>query len=168
MRTDICLLYTAISRKVVGKSVHATIPKGSMGYEQYAVPDTVAVEPTLLLSFSTLKHMSMASRAILSNFFERTVNSKPPTISFGIVACTFSDNLSRNSCRLFPHHAPVRARTMTWDRGLWARPNKSLFLINPSQKLVPPVHPETTETVYKSVHLKKDVFFSDSVFGVFT
>ena len=26
------------------------------------------------------------------------MNSKPPTIPFGIVACTFSDNLSRNSC----------------------------------------------------------------------
>ena len=37
---------------------------------QYAVPDTVAVESSILLSFSTLKHMSMASRAILSNFFE--------------------------------------------------------------------------------------------------
>ena len=60
----------AISRKVVGKNVHATIPKGNMGYDQYAVPDTVAVESSMLLSFSTLKHMSMASRAILSNFFE--------------------------------------------------------------------------------------------------
>ena len=94
-------LFTAISRKVVGKNVHATIPKGSMGYEQDAVPDTVAIEPTLLLSFSNRKHMSVASRAILSNFFERTVNSKPPTIPFGIVACTFSDNLSRNSCMYF-------------------------------------------------------------------
>ena len=37
---------------------------------QYAVPDAVAVEYSMLLSFSTLKHMSMASRAILSNFFE--------------------------------------------------------------------------------------------------
>ena len=37
--------------------------------------------------------MSMASRAILANFSERTVNSKPPTIPFGIVTCTFSDNL---------------------------------------------------------------------------
>ena len=81
--------YTAKSRKVVGKNVHTTISKGSMGYEQYIVPDTVAIEPTLLLSFSNRKHMSMASRAILSNFFERTVNSKPPTIPFGIVACTF-------------------------------------------------------------------------------
>ena len=26
------------------------------------------------------------------------MNSKPPTIPFGIIACTFADNLSRNSC----------------------------------------------------------------------
>ena len=26
------------------KNVHATIPKGNMGYDQYIVPDTVAVE----------------------------------------------------------------------------------------------------------------------------
>ena len=37
-------LSTAISRRVVGKNVHATIPKGNMGYDQYTVPDTVAVE----------------------------------------------------------------------------------------------------------------------------
>ena len=37
--------FTAISGKVVGKNVHATIPKGNMGYDQYTVPDTVAVEP---------------------------------------------------------------------------------------------------------------------------
>ena len=28
----------------------------------------------------------------------KTVNSKPPKIPFGVVACTLSDNLSRNSC----------------------------------------------------------------------
>ena len=42
------VLDTAISRKVVGKKVHATIPKGNMGYDQYTVPDTVAVEPTFV------------------------------------------------------------------------------------------------------------------------
>ena len=26
--------------------MHATIPKGNMGYDQYTVPDTVTVEPT--------------------------------------------------------------------------------------------------------------------------
>ena len=28
--------------------MHATIPKGNMGYEQYTVPDTVAVESTFV------------------------------------------------------------------------------------------------------------------------
>ena len=35
----------AISGKVVGKNVHAT---GNMGYDQYTVPDTVAVELTFV------------------------------------------------------------------------------------------------------------------------
>ena len=42
-----------------------------------------------LLFFSTLRHMSTASPVILSNFFE-----------IGIVACTFSNNLSQKSCKL--------------------------------------------------------------------
>ena len=42
------LKYIAISRKVVRKNVQATIPKGNMGYDQYTVPDTVAVEPTFV------------------------------------------------------------------------------------------------------------------------
>ena len=40
--------YTAISRKVVGKNVHPTIPNGNMIYDQYIVFDTVAVEPTFV------------------------------------------------------------------------------------------------------------------------
>ena len=40
--------YTAILRKVVGKNVHATIPKGNMGYDQYGVPDTVAVKSSFV------------------------------------------------------------------------------------------------------------------------
>ena len=42
------MVHTAISRKVVGKTTHATIPKGNMGYDRYTVPDTVAVEPTFV------------------------------------------------------------------------------------------------------------------------
>ena len=45
--------YTAISRKVVGKNVHSTIPKGSMIYDQYIISDTVAAEPTFV---AFLKH----------------------------------------------------------------------------------------------------------------
>ena len=63
--TKHCDLYTAISRKVVGKTVHATIPKGNMGYDQYILPDTVLSKLLLLLSFSTCRHMSMASLAIV-------------------------------------------------------------------------------------------------------
>ena len=29
-------------------NVHATIPKGNMGYEQYTVPDSAAVKPTFV------------------------------------------------------------------------------------------------------------------------
>ena len=41
-------LFTAISRKVVGKIVHATIPKGNMEYDQYTVPDSVPTFVTFL------------------------------------------------------------------------------------------------------------------------
>ena len=30
------------------KNVHATIPEGNMGYDQYTVPDTVTVKPTFV------------------------------------------------------------------------------------------------------------------------
>ena len=41
-------LYTAISRKVVAKTVHSTIPKGNMAYDQCTFPDTIAVESTFV------------------------------------------------------------------------------------------------------------------------
>ena len=37
-------VYIAISRKAVGKNMHGTIPKGNMEYDQYVVPDPVAVK----------------------------------------------------------------------------------------------------------------------------
>ena len=42
------LYITAILRKVVGNYVRVTIPKGNMGYDQYTVLDTVAVEHTFV------------------------------------------------------------------------------------------------------------------------
>ena len=39
---------TAISKKVLGKTVHTTIPKGIMGYDQCTFRDTVAVESTFV------------------------------------------------------------------------------------------------------------------------
>ena len=68
--------------------MHATIPKGNMGYGQYTVPDLLSCR-TYFCCFPLA----------LTNILPRPlVNSKPPTIPFGIVACTFSDNLFRNSC----------------------------------------------------------------------
>ena len=90
--------HTAISRKVVAKNVHVTIPKGNMGYDQYTVPDDCSCQ-TYFCCFP----LALADTfpwpfvQILSNFFEKKENSKPPTTPFRIVACTFSDNLSRNS-----------------------------------------------------------------------
>ena len=66
--------------------MHATIPKGNMGYDQYTVPDTVAVEVTFAASLGLANGLSWHS----FKFLRRTMNSKPPTISFGIVAYSFS------------------------------------------------------------------------------
>ena len=39
VRWTVHVIYTAISRKVVRQNVHATTPKGNMGYDQYTVPN---------------------------------------------------------------------------------------------------------------------------------
>ena len=61
--------------------MQATIPKGNMGYDQY----TILLQLTLqlsnllfLLSFNTRRHTSMASRAILLNFFEEQLTKNRP------------------------------------------------------------------------------------------
>ena len=96
-------LYTAILRKVVAKVVHATIPEGNMGYDQYTVPNTstVAIELTFFCFPQALANIRPwplvpFSQISLGNLSERNA----PTLPFGIVACTFSDILSRNSCIL--------------------------------------------------------------------
>ena len=66
------LLDTAISRKVVGKNVHATISKGNMGYDQYTVPDDCSCR-TYFCCFP----LALANTfpwpfvPILSNFFSK-------------------------------------------------------------------------------------------------
>ena len=63
--------YTAMSRKVCRKKVHATIPKGNLGRMINTLFLTLQLSNLLLLlSFSNLNDISMASLAILSNFFE--------------------------------------------------------------------------------------------------
>ena len=58
--------HTAISRKVVGKNVHVIWDMCNTLFLTLKLSNLL-----LLLSFSTHRHMSVASRAILSNFFEK-------------------------------------------------------------------------------------------------
>ena len=92
-------IYIQLFRERVSENVHATIPKGNMGYDQYTFPDDCSCR-TYFCCFP----LALANTfpwpfvPILSNFFEKKENLKPPTMPFRIVACTFPDNLSRNSC----------------------------------------------------------------------
>ena len=57
------------------------------------------------------------------------MNSKPPTIPFGIAACTFSDNLSQNSCmrrlsKATLHHSLKRVSTLLIIKILYLSSNK--------------------------------------------
>ena len=69
--------------------MHATIPKGNMGYDQFTVPDTAAVEPTFV---TFLQHSQTYLHGLSCHslkFLRRTVNSKPPSIPFGLSRALF-------------------------------------------------------------------------------
>ena len=92
--------HTAISRKVVGKNVHVTIPKVIWDIINTPFLTLQLSNLHLLLSFSSSQTYVHSLLYYSFKFLWRTVYSKPPTIPFGIVTCTFSDNLSRNGCML--------------------------------------------------------------------
>ena len=81
------------------KNVHATIPKGNMGYDQYTVPNDCSCQTYFCCFPLALENICPWPACHSFKFLWRTVHSKPPPIPFGIVAYTFSDNLSRNSCK---------------------------------------------------------------------
>ena len=65
--------YTAISREVMGKNVHATIPKGNMGYDQYTVPDDCSCRTYFCCFLLALANTFLWPFVpILSHFFEKT------------------------------------------------------------------------------------------------
>ena len=73
------------------KYVHATIPKVNMGYNQYTVSDDCIFRTYFCCFLLALANtFPRPFVPILLNFL------KTPTMPFRIVACTFSDNLSRN------------------------------------------------------------------------
>ena len=74
----------------------------------------------LLLSFSTCRHNYVHDLSCHSfKFLWKTVLSKPPTIPFGVVMCTLSDNLSWNSCIGYIHTCqPPEYKNLEMSRNL--------------------------------------------------
>ena len=123
-------IYTAISRKVVGKIVHATIPKGNMGYDQYTVPDDCSCRTYFCCFPLALENIfPWPFGPIPSNFFEerRTQNHPQcllgwralfPTTFLKIAVCIQCNVLSRNhaiECFRMTSRAPYWcSKTMKW------------------------------------------------------
>ena len=78
---------------------------------------TAAVEHTFV---AFLEHSQRYVRGLKCHFFKflwRTKHPKPPTIPFGTVTCTFSDNLSRNSCiPLFFRTFSLVTKAQAWEK----------------------------------------------------
>ena len=84
-------LYIAISRKVVGKNVHATIPIGNMGYDQYTVPDDCSCQ-TYFCCFPLALENTFPWHfvPILSDFFEEQRTQNHPQCLSGLSCALFS------------------------------------------------------------------------------
>ena len=90
--------HTAIGRKVVEKMCTRQSWKVIWNMINTLFLTTVAVEPTFVAFLQPSQTYVPGLPCHSFQLFWRTVHSKSPTIPFGIVVCTVSDNLSRNSC----------------------------------------------------------------------
>ena len=73
---------------VVAKSVHATIPKGNMGYDQYTVPDDYSCR-TYFCCFPLALAKTFPFVPILSNFFEKKRTQNHPQCLSGLSRALF-------------------------------------------------------------------------------
>ena len=82
--------YTVISRKVVGKNLHATIPEGNMGYDQYTFPNDRSCRTYFgCFPLAIANITSQTSRTILSNFFEEQCPQTHPQYLSGLSRAHF-------------------------------------------------------------------------------
>ena len=101
-----------------------------MEYDQYTVPDTVAVdEATFVAFFCTRKHTSVASRVILSNFFEEQWIQNHPQYLSGLPFALFPTTFLQNSCmrrlsKATLHHSLKRVSTLLIIKILYLSLNK--------------------------------------------
>ena len=94
-------IYSYFEKGCRKKNVHATIPKGNMGYDQYKVPDDCSCRTYFCCFPLTLANTfacGLSYQYFQISLKKKKENSKSPIMPFRIVACAFPDNLSRNSC----------------------------------------------------------------------
>ena len=84
------IFFTAISRKVVGKTVPATSSKSNMGYDQYTVPDDCSCW-TYFWCFPLARANTFPWPfvPILSNFFEKKRTQNHPQCLSGLSRALF-------------------------------------------------------------------------------
>ena len=82
-------MYTAISRKVFEKNVHATIPKG-LGYDQYSLPNDCSCRTYFCCFPLALANTFLWPFVpILSNFFEKQRTQNHPQCLSGLSHALF-------------------------------------------------------------------------------
>ena len=92
---DIQLFRERLSEKMCTRQSRKVI--WDMSNTLLLTPAPVAVESTFVAFLYHSQKYVLDLSCHSFKFLWRTVNSKPPTIPFRIVGCTFSYNLSRNS-----------------------------------------------------------------------
>ena len=108
-------MYTVISRKVVGKNVHATIPKGNMGYHQYTVPDDCSCR-TYFCCFPLARAniCPWPPRAIFSNFFEQQSTQNHLQYLSGLSRALFSTTFIEIAVNGYRRDASFLHLRFTW------------------------------------------------------
>ena len=83
-------MHTAISRKVVGKNVHTTIPKENMGYDQYTVPDDCSCQTYFCCFPLALANICpWPPVPFFSNFLEEQSTQNHPQYLLGLSRALF-------------------------------------------------------------------------------
>ena len=87
------IFFTAISRKVVGKTVPATSPKSNMGHDQYTVPDDCSCGNYFCcFPLARVNTFPWPFVPILSNFFEKKRTQNHPQCLSGLSRALFPTN----------------------------------------------------------------------------
>ena len=109
-------LYTAISRKVVGKDVHATIPKGNMGYDRYTVSDNCSFRSYFCcFPLAVANTFSWPFLPILSNFSEEQWTQNHPQCLSGLSRALFPTTLLEKVVTSRSFRSDLLARLFSYE-----------------------------------------------------